>query len=48
MANTYTQIHIQSDKGIHHRKKYFGEEYYAMFEDFEVDYDDQYLFKVPI
>ena len=29
----------------HHKRKTFSEEYYEMLKDFEVDFDDRYIFK---
>jgi putative transposase len=38
-------IHNQQE---HHRKVTFLEEYRKMLKDFEVDYDERYIFKLPI
>ncbi len=38
-------IHNQQE---HHRKITFLEEYVKMLKDFEIDYDERYIFKLPI
>ena len=38
-------IHNQQE---HHRKHTFLEEYTKMLKDFQVDYDERYIFKLPI
>ena len=57
MANTYTQIHIQTIFAVWHEtitipfgfnagyKKNFIEEYKELLQEFNIDYDERYIFK---
>lgn len=38
-------IHYINNQPIHHGKKTFIEEYLEMLNEFEIDYDDRYVFK---
>lgn len=38
-------IQYIKNQPIHHKKKVFIEEYHELLEEFEVDYDDKYIFK---
>ena len=37
-------INYISNQEAHHRKKSFGEEYKALLNEFEIDYDEKYIF----
>ena len=38
-------IRYINNQAIHHRRKTFSEEYLEMLKEFEIDYDDRYVFK---
>ena len=38
-------IHYINNQSIHHKKKTFVEEYLEMLNEFEIDYNDKYIFK---
>jgi hypothetical protein len=38
-------IHYINNQPVHHKKKTFIEEYLELLNDFEIDYDDRYVFK---
>ena len=38
-------IHYISNQSIHHKKKTFTQEYLEMLKEFEIDYDDRFVFK---
>jgi putative transposase len=40
-----TVINYINNQILHHKKKTFSEEYLEMLKDFEVEYDDKYVFK---
>jgi len=44
MANTYTQIHIQAIFAVQNRQS-FVDEYLHLLKEFEVDFDEPYIFK---
>jgi len=53
-AFSYSKSHVPNvinyikNQKTHHRKQTFLEEYKMFLEKFEVDYDEQYIFKEPI
>jgi len=52
-AFSYSRSHVQvvtnyiMNQEEHHRKRTFLEEYQQFLEQFEVDYDERYIFKLP-
>ncbi|QKJ29262.1 IS200/IS605 family transposase [Mucilaginibacter mali] len=52
-AFSYSRSHVKAvtdyilDQEEHHRKKTFLDEYRQFLEQFEVDYDERYIFKLP-
>ena len=52
-AFSYSQSQIQQvydyieNQELHHQKKTFREEYFAMLNAFSIDYDERYLFEFP-
>jgi putative transposase len=52
-AFSYSRSHVQAvtdyimNQEEHHRKKTFLEEYQQFLEQFEVEYDERYIFKLP-
>jgi putative transposase len=52
-AFSYSRSHVKNvinyilNQEEHHRKQTFLEEYQQLLEQFEVDYDDRYVFKLP-
>ena len=40
-----TVINYIKNQKTHHKKKNFQEEYISFLEDFEIEYDDRYIFK---
>jgi REP element-mobilizing transposase RayT len=52
-AFSYSRSHVQVvtdyiiNQEEHHRKKTFLEEYQQFLEQFEIEYDDRYIFKLP-
>lgn len=38
-------IYYINNQSVHHKKKTFNEEYLEMLKEFEIDYDDRYVFK---
>lgn len=52
-AFSYSRSHVKAvtdyilNQEEHHRKKTFLEEYRQFLEQFEVDYDERYIFKLP-
>ena len=52
-AFSYTRSHVNTitnyvlNQAEHHRKKTFLEEYHELLEQFEVDFDERYIFKTP-
>ena len=45
MANSFTQLkEYITNQGNHHKKRKFKEEYIALLEAFEIDFDETYLF----
>ncbi len=52
-AFSYSQSHVKPvikyvmNQEEHHREKTFLEEYQHMLDQFEVDYDERYIFKLP-
>lgn len=51
---SYSRSHIDKvynyikNQEVHHRKKSFREEYIRLLENFEVDYDERYIFSEPV
>ena len=52
-AFSYSRSHVQTVKDYvmnqeeHHRKRSFLEEYQQFLEQFEIEYDERYIFKLP-
>ena len=52
-AFSYSRSHVKRvtdyvfNQEIHHRKKTFLEEYHQMLKQFEIEYDERYIFKEP-
>jgi putative transposase len=44
-AEVPTIIQYIMNQTMHHRKKTFSEEYYDMLKEFEIDFDERYIFK---
>lgn len=44
-AEVPTIIQYILDQTVHHKRKTFTEEYYDVLKEFEIDYEDKYLFK---
>jgi putative transposase len=50
-AFSYSKMEVPSiiqyivNQTVHHKRKTFSEEYYAMLKEFEVDFDDRFIFK---
>ena len=42
MANTFTQLYVQMVFAV--KKRSFKDEYVALLEAFEIEYDERYLF----
>jgi REP element-mobilizing transposase RayT len=38
-------IHYINNQSVHHKRKTFSEEYLEMLKEFEIEYDDRYVFK---
>ncbi|MBI4645387.1 MAG: IS200/IS605 family transposase [Bacteroidia bacterium] len=43
-AETSNIIHYIHNQSIHHKKKSFSEEYLNMLKEYEIDYDDRFIF----
>jgi hypothetical protein len=44
-AEVPTIIQYIVDQTVHHKRKTFSEEYYDLLKQFEVDFDNRYIFK---